>query len=157
MKIKAKYQKNTLKKSIFVIIIFVLISISLININNIIGIYPSENYIKNCAIWSIQKSNNYTWQSYRGNEGSQYFSQKIKGELFGEAVDLEYVKEFKVVSEGYITKIIEINTKIPSVTFIAYRKIIDKDITKEFNTEFTYKFNFEGYHWLINEVSFRRI
>jgi hypothetical protein len=79
----------------------------------------------------------------------------MKEKYFYENVDLEYIKEFQMISEGHIEKFTNINTGIPSVRFIAYRKIIDKDSIKEYNTEIAYTFKFQGYHWLIDTVSYK--
>lgn len=156
LKINFKKGQKYIRIACF-ITIFIILSICLININNIVGFYPSKEYLKRCAILSIKEANDFNWSSYKGDEGSELFTNRLKKELFGKAVDLNYIKRFQVVSEGSIERFIEIDTVHHSISFIADRRIKDKDLTREFKTEFTYKFKFEGYHWLINEVSFKRL
>jgi len=154
-----KWQKNHRKllNNIVLLSIIVLVIFTLININNIIGVYPTSTYLKNCSVWSIQKANNFSWQTFTGKEGSEYFTDKMMEKYFSDGVDLEYIKEFKVVSEGHIKKFTIVNTSVPSISFISYRKIVDKDITREYNTEITYTFKFQGYRWLIDNISFKQL
>lgn len=141
------------KKIIITLIAISFMVISIININNYIGFYPSEKYLKNCTTWSIQKANNFSWENYKGKEGSEFFTQKLKNELFGDTIDLKYLQKYKVNSEGGIEKFTNIDLSKPSITFITYRKITDKNGTNEFKKELTFEFKFEGYHWLINNIT----
>jgi len=147
-------KKKRIVIALIVSVLFILVSVK---INNIVGIYPSLSYLENCSIKSIQESNNYSWETYTGNEGEEFFTDNLKNKFFGKAVDLNYIKEYKIISKGNIEKFTNINTSIPSISFIAYRKITDKNTTTEFRTEITYKFKFLGYHWIIDDVNFKRL
>lgn len=106
---------------------------------------------------SIQQSNNYFWETYTGKEGEEFFTDKMKNKYFDKAVDLKYIQDMKIVSKGNIEKFTNINASIPSISFITYREITDKNTTTKFRTEMTYKFTFTGYHWLIDNVTFERL
>lgn len=146
-----------LKRIIFTLIIFSIFILIFTNINNEFGIYPSSSYLKHCAIMSIQQSNNYFWETYTGKEGEEFFTDKMKNKYFDKAVDLKYIQDMKIVSKGNIEKFTNINASIPSISFITYREITDKNTTTKFRTEMTYKFTFTGYHWLIDNVTFERL
>lgn len=145
------------RKFIALLFIVVIIITGLVKGNDIVGFYPTSDYLRNCSIQSIKKSNNFSWETFKGEEGAEFFTQRLKDKLFGDTVDLNYIREFQVVSEGYIESFKNIDLSIPSVSFIAYRKVKDKYVVREYRTEIMYKFKFEGYHWLVDDIYFTRL
>ncbi|WP_206809421.1 hypothetical protein [Paradesulfitobacterium ferrireducens] len=142
------------KRVIFIIFLTVAISTGLL-----IRLFPSEQLLKEKSIKSIEYANNFSWDSYTGNEGAVFFSQDAQKKFFGKSVDIEYIQKVKEKSEGYIESFVAVNPSFvnPVTKFISYRKIEDINGTIEFRTLITYKFKLENFNWVIDEVEFERM
>jgi len=146
------------KKLVIFFIIFSIIGSALIYHQEIIAFFnsnnhPSEKSLEELAYKSIREANNFCWDSYKGTEGEEYFTKSSRKEYFREAVDLKFIKDFKVISAGNIEKIVNINPEKPSIRFIADRTIKTKDgkITNYWN-EVEYICKYEDNKWLIDKV-----
>ncbi|NLI92165.1 MAG: hypothetical protein GX434_08105 [Peptococcaceae bacterium] len=146
---------KTRKHGIILILVFVFIFFSFkeFYFTTKIKNDPTIDYLQNITIESVEKSNNFSWESYAGTEGAEYFTKSAQKKYFGSAVDLNFIKNFQIISQGNIDKFLDINPKIPSTRFIANRKIEDKSKSSYYWNEIEYIFKFEDNKWLIDKIN----
>ncbi|SHK48538.1 hypothetical protein SAMN02745123_02042 [Desulforamulus aeronauticus DSM 10349] len=104
--------------------------------------------------------NNYSWENYSGKEGMEFFSKDMQRILYLNDIkyNIQYIKENKVISKGYIDRINDIKTdgKKAQISLVSRRIITDIKSTADFKTLMVISLYKENNKWIIDNIIFSK-
>lgn len=121
----------------------------------------TKHYLENYASEVLRVSNTYTWKTYTGKEGMDYYTTELQKRLFLQHLEdnVHYVKQRQVRSECSVEKIrgVKIVNKHTALVYLTARYTkSDVNYNTSYLTDMVLVMRKDQGKWLVDNIIFKK-